>query len=199
MVSFKSAVLAATMAFASIAKAQYYIVPSSVPLSTRENWCASEISTCPLICQQVTTKKTLVNDCNADSLTYGCLCGNNQQPNISEYSLTLPFFICQEFVVQCRTNCGIDNTCASNCATDNPCGATDPKRYNTTSTASSSPTPPPSSTSAGPDTIFTGTPGGGSSTSSGKGKSMAAPAVEVGKAYGLAVLFGSMFVGFAML
>lgn len=29
-----------------------------------ENWCNSETSTCPIICQQTTNKKTLVNECN---------------------------------------------------------------------------------------------------------------------------------------
>lgn len=195
MVSFKSAVLAVTMAFVSIAKAQYYIDPDSVPLATRQSWCSSELSTCPIICQQTTSKPTLVNDCDPGTLTFGCLCGDNKQPNVSEYTLTLTFFICQEFVVQCRTNCGSDNTCASDCAQNNPCGATDPKRYNTTSTPSM--TTAASSTSAGLDTIFTGTPGGGSSNN--KGKSMAAPMAEIGRAYGLAVLLGSMFVGFALL
>ncbi|KAH0492443.1 hypothetical protein TgHK011_007397 [Trichoderma gracile] len=197
MVSLKSLLVTATMVAVSLAK-DYYIDPDSVPLSTRQNWCNSETSTCPLICQQTTDKKTLVNECNPKTLSYGCLCGDNKQPNISEYTLTLPFFICQEYVVQCRNNCGGDNTCASNCAEENPCGATDPKRYNTTATATQT-TAESTSTTAGPDTIFTGTPGGGSSSSSGKGKSMAAPAVEVGRAYGLAVLLGTMFVGFAML
>ncbi|KAL7908855.1 hypothetical protein GGI35DRAFT_452221 [Trichoderma velutinum] len=198
MVSFNSVVVAATMAFASLANAKsYYIDPDSVPLSTRQSWCNFELSTCPIICQQTTSKPTLVNDCSPESLSFGCLCGDNKQPNISEYTLTLPFFICQQFVIQCRAACGQDNTCASNCATDNPCGATDPKRYNSTSTATTT-TPAATSTTAGPDTIFTGTPGGGSG-SSGKGKSMAAPVAEVGRAYGLAVLLGSMFVGFALL
>ncbi|KAL7787849.1 hypothetical protein V8C37DRAFT_389775 [Trichoderma ceciliae] len=198
MVSFKSTVLAAAMAFASIATAQYSIDPDSVPISTRQAWCFQETSTCPLICQQTTTKPVLVNTCNADTLQYGCLCGNNKQPNISEFTLTLPFFICQEFVVQCRTNCGSDSTCASDCAQNNPCGATDPKRYNTTSSATTT-TAAATSTTAGPDTIFTDTPGGGSSSGGGKGKSMAAPMVEIGRAYGLAVVFGSLFVGFALL
>lgn len=200
MVSFKSAVAAATMAFVSLANAKsYYVDPDSVPLATRQAWCRSETSTCPIICQQTTSKPVLVNDCSPDTLSFGCLCGDNKQPNISEYTLTLPFFICQEFVVQCRTACGSDNTCASNCAEDNPCGATDPKRYNSTSTATTT-TAAATSTTAGPDTIFTGPAGSGSgSGSSGKGKSMAAPAVEVGRAYGLAVLLGSMFVGFALL
>ncbi|RFU77711.1 hypothetical protein TARUN_4529 [Trichoderma arundinaceum] len=198
MVSFKSAVLAATMTFASIAKADYYIEPDSVPLSTRQSWCSQELSTCPIICQQLTTKVTLVNDCNPKTLSYGCLCGNNQQPNISEYTLTLPFFICQEYVVQCVANCDGDNTCASSCQQDNPCGATNPKRYNTTSSATTS-TPEPTSTTAGADTIFTDTPGGGSSGGKGGKGSMAPPMVEIGRSYGLAVVLGSMFVGFAML
>ncbi|KAL7939719.1 hypothetical protein V8C35DRAFT_14390 [Trichoderma chlorosporum] len=193
MVSFKSAVVAATMAFASVAQG-YSIDPNSVPLSTRQNWCASETSTCPIICQQTTSKPTIVNDCDPNALTFGCLCGDNKQPNVSEYTLTLPFFICQEYVVQCRNNCGSDNTCASNCAEDNPCGATDPKRYNSTSTASTT-TAQATSTTAGPDTLFTGVPG----SSGGKGKSMAAPVADVGRAYGLSILLGSMFVGFALL
>ncbi|KAH6609418.1 hypothetical protein Trco_002764 [Trichoderma cornu-damae] len=197
MVSFKSAVLAATAALASIAKADYYIDPDSVPLSTRQQWCNQELSTCPIICQQMTSKTVLVNDCNAKTLQYGCLCGNNQQPNVSEYTLTLPFFICQEYVVQCVANCNGDNTCASSCQQDHPCGATNPKRYNTTTTSTTS-TPEATSTTAGPDTIFTNTPGGGKS-GSGKGESMAAPMVEIGRAYGLVIILGSMFVGFAML
>ncbi|PTB40741.1 uncharacterized protein TrAFT101_005908 [Trichoderma asperellum] len=197
MVSFKSVFLAATTAFAAVGQAQEQIDPDSVPLATRKSWCQYETSSCPLICSQITTKTTLVNECNPNTLQYGCLCGNNQQPNITEYSLTLPYFICQEFVVQCRNACGTDSTCATNCAVNHPCGATDPKRYNTTSTASTTvPEATPSTT--GSDTIFTNVPGT-TGSSGGKGKSMAAPAVEVSKAYGLAVLFGSMFVGFAML
>ncbi|EHK39800.1 hypothetical protein TRIATDRAFT_303083 [Trichoderma atroviride IMI 206040] len=198
MVSFRSVFLAATTAFAAVAQAQESIDPDSVPIATRTSWCSYETSSCPLICSQITTKKTLVNTCDPDTLQYGCLCGNNQQPNITEFSLTLPYFICQEFVVQCRNACGTDSTCATNCAVDHPCGATDPKRYNTTSSASSSiPDATPSASTTGADTIFTNVPG---TTSSGKGgKSMAAPAVEIPRVYGLAALFGSMFVGFAML
>ncbi|KAL6904809.1 hypothetical protein GGI43DRAFT_290442 [Trichoderma evansii] len=197
MVSFKSVFLAATTAFAAVAQAQSeQIDPDSVPLATRQSWCNYETSSCPLICSQITTKKTLVNTCDPNTLTYGCLCGNNQQPNITEYSLTMPFFICQQFVIQCRNACGTDSTCATNCAVDHPCGATDPKRYNTTSTASSTVPDATASTTGSDDTIFTGVPG--ATAGSGKGKSMATPSVQVSK-YGLAVLFGSMFVGFAML
>lgn len=111
----------------------------------------------------------------------------------------MPFFICQQFVVQCRNACGTDSTCATNCAVDHPCGATDPKRYNSTSTASNTvPEATPASTTGADDTIYTGVPGTTGGSGGKGGKSMAAPSVQVSK-YGLAVLFGSMFVGFAML
>lgn len=110
----------------------------------------------------------------------------------------MPFFICQQFVVQCRNACNTDATCATNCAVDHPCGATDPKRYNTTSTASSTVPESTTASTTGSDTIYTNV-GGSSGNSGGKGKSMAAPTVQVSKTYGLAVLLGSMFVGFALL
>ncbi len=70
-------------------------------------------------------------------LSYGCLCGNNLQPNVSEYSLTLPYFVCTEWGTQCVNACGSDNTCASACRQDHPCGAQRPKTNYTTTTSSS--------------------------------------------------------------
>jgi len=194
MTSLRSAALAATVVFASIAKAQYSIDPDSVPLSTRQAWCSSQTFQCPVICEQLSPLPTLVNECDPTTLTYGCLCGNNQQPNISEYSLTLPFYVCQQAGNDCVANCGQNNECSSACRQDHPCGATDPKRFNTTATASTTSVPTATQTSS--DTIFSGTPGSSGTSSS---KNAAISALEVGRAYGLAVVLGSMFVGFAML
>ncbi|KAK5992493.1 hypothetical protein PT974_05900 [Cladobotryum mycophilum] len=191
---FRSAVLAVAAVFTSVAQADYQIDPKTVPLSTRQAWCDSEKSVCPIICQQFPPGTTLVNQCDSTHLTYGCLCGNNKQPNISEYSLTLPYFVCTEFGNQCVKACGQDNTCASACRENNPCGATNPKRYNTTETASI----PAATTTSDDGTVFTGTPGETGSASH-PGKKGAAPALEVGRAYGLFIVLGSMFVGFAML
>jgi len=192
---FRSALVAVAAVFSSVAQADYVINPKSVPLSTRQAWCASELSSCPIICQQFPPGTTLVNKCDPDHLTYGCLCGNNQQPNISEYSLTLPYFVCTEYGNQCVKGCGQDNTCASACRANNPCGASNPKRYNTTSTASS-PTSSATSTDGG-DTIYTNVPG--ATASAHAGKKGAATSLDIGRTYGLFVVLGSMFVGFAML
>lgn len=105
----------------------------------------------------------------------------------------MPYFICQEFGNQCVKACGINNECSNDCRENNPCGASAPKRYNSTTTASS-----PSATETNEDALYTDTPGGKSKSK--KDKDNAAPAMlDVGRTYGLAVVLGSMFVGFAML
>lgn len=128
-----------------------------------------------------------------ETLKYGCLCGNGQQPNVSEYSLTLPYFVCQEWGNQCVNDCGGDSACASSCREDHPCGALNPKLENkTTQTASAS----ASATATGTDGVFTGLGDG----SSGDGKPNAAQrTLAFGQAYGLLVVGGSLFAGFALM
>ncbi|PNY26770.1 Uncharacterized protein TCAP_03294 [Tolypocladium capitatum] len=191
MPSFWSTVLATAAAFAAVAHADYIIDPNSVSLGTRQVWCTNEKNTCPLICQQMEPRTTLVNDCDPEQLTYGCLCGNNKRPNVSEYTLSLPYFICQEWGNQCVKACDT-NTCASDCREKHPCGATNPKRENATS--SSGKGNPTASKTDGANTIFTDGPDGGSGDKNGAGL-----AREVGRTYGMAIVVTSLFAGFALL
>lgn len=116
---------------------------------------------------------------------------------MSEYTLSLPYFICQEWGNQCVKACGYDNTCQSDCREKHPCGATDPKRENKTTSTSGSPT---ASKTDGPNTIYTDSPGGGSSGKGGSSdKKGAGVALEVGRTYGLAIVLTSLFAGFALL
>ncbi|CRK37183.1 hypothetical protein BN1708_016577 [Verticillium longisporum] len=46
-----------------------------------------------MICSQTSEGDPLVNDCNADALQYGCICSDGQKPNMTEYSLTLPYHL----------------------------------------------------------------------------------------------------------
>lgn len=184
-----------------------------------DRWCRDEKLTCPLICQQTEPRTTLVNDCDPvrpltalgaafleyekkesltraqDTLQYGCLCGNNMQPNISEYSLSIPYYVCTEWGRQCVTACKNDNTCASNCLQKNPCGASNPQRHNASATSSQGAT----ASQTGSNGIYTGPPGSaGADGASGK-KTGAGAALEVGRSYGFVVMFVGMFAGFAML
>ena len=90
------------------------------------------MSSCPLICEQYKPGGTEINDCDPETLTYGCLCENGLQPNVSEYSLTIPYFTCTEWGNQCVTRCDGDARCASSCREDHPCGALNPTRANKT-------------------------------------------------------------------
>lgn len=89
------------------------------------------------ICLQTSAHSSITreNDCVAKTLTYSCVCSNGITPNVSQYSLTLPYYICQEWGNQCVTACGQDNSCASACREDHPCGAQNPKTVNSTTTS----------------------------------------------------------------
>ncbi|KAF9699805.1 hypothetical protein EKO04_002332 [Ascochyta lentis] len=197
-------------AFAGLAAAQstsqndypYRIDPQSVSSANRQYWCDQNEAQCPLICLQqpgVTSSTTSDNECDPDQLTYSCVCENGVSPNITQYSQTLPFYICQEWGNQCVTNCNGDNTCANSCRADHPCGAQSPYKGNSTSSSTMSATSAPSgsATSNIPVTGF----GGAASTSAPSGGSTGAAAATFvpGAATSMAVLFGSVFFGFAVL
>ncbi|KAK0309373.1 hypothetical protein LTS16_003236 [Friedmanniomyces endolithicus] len=220
-----TASLLATTLLLSSASAQqetYSIDPNAVSNATRQVWCTSQQAQCPLICLQTANDaSTQQNACDPAQLTYACICGNGLSPNISEYSQTLPFFLCQEWGNECVANCNGDNLCQSNCRSQHPCGAQNPTRQNTsTLVVSTSTTAGGSQTSGGAagattSGVFSGfagassTGGAAASTAGGAASSatkasaaannMRAAALDVGRAFGLVGVVGLMFGGFAVL
>lgn len=232
-------VAAFSLASALLASAQqtYTIDPNSVDNNTRAFWCQSQQTQCPvcrttlcgdlsvpltihqLICLQppTNTGSTIENSCDPNGLTYSCVCGNGVSPNVSEYSQTLPFFLCQTWGNQCVSNCGNDNTCQSACRDDHPCGALNPTRQNTstltsTSTASASGSgtnAPAGATTSGGQTIYTGLggdapsntaeSGSAAATASSAAMAMRATVVHYGQSFGLITIVGAFFGGFALL
>ncbi|KAM5355200.1 hypothetical protein ACJ41O_001846 [Fusarium nematophilum] len=209
MPSLRTTILAVAASCVAVVNADYVIDPDSVPLDQRKVWCTTQKESCPLICEQTGDGGTKVNSCDPEELTYGCICDDGLQPNVSEYSLTIPFYVCQEWGNQCVTDCDGSNSCAQSCREDNPCGASDPKKYNTTGTATGTEAvkataSASASTTDDGSTIFTDAPGGGDDddsegSSSSSDNSNGSAALEAGRTWGLAVVLGSMFVGFAML
>jgi hypothetical protein len=191
----------------------------SVPIGTRDQWCTSQISECPLICLQTAGNSagTDANDCDPTSLSYDCICSNGISPNISEYSQTIPYFICTEYNSQCQTNCGNDNTCAAACVQQHPCGAQNPTRVNTStiSTMSSTSSAANAASTVSGSAVYTGFGGsggaaatttgssGGASSTSGSNSSSSDAARNIvlnfGQLYGLGVVATSIFAGFAFL
>jgi len=143
------------------------------------------------------SSSTATNTCDAASLTYSCVCGNGMSPNSSQYSETLPYFICQEWGVQCVSACGNNNTCQSACTQDHPCGAQSPTRVTTTSTISSATAAATTSNSAG--VVYNGPAGSASTSSSSDSNSGAHPALDLGNTWGLAMGVAGFFVGFTLL
>ncbi|KAL5615217.1 hypothetical protein BROUX41_005273 [Berkeleyomyces rouxiae] len=199
MVSFKSTVISIAVALATSVAAQaqsYTIDPNSVDISTRERWCSDQTIQCPMVCEQTAGGSPEVNTCDPESLSYGCLCSNRVQPNISEYSLTLPYYICTEWGNQCVKKCGNhNNECASACRQDHPCGALNPTRANATTTTSSSTASATASSSSGPALLSDS----GSSSGSSSSGSISMHTVEMGRVYGLTAVLGGLFMGFALL
>ncbi|KAG8163220.1 hypothetical protein KVR01_006517 [Diaporthe batatas] len=199
MPSFKTVFLSVATALVGTVRADYFIDPSSVPRTTRESWCRDERSACPLICMDQSGTGAQVNTCDPETLTYGCLCGDNTQPNVSEYSLTLPYFVCTEWGNQCEKGCGSDSTCASACRQDHPCGASHPRTANTTSTATSTASATSSSSAADETTVFNGPAGSSGSSSSSSSGAAVARSLETASMYAVSGTLGVLFVGFAYL
>jgi len=211
MPSFKLCAAVVAMTIIS-AQAQYSIDPDSVPLSTRTSWCQAQLASCPLLCLQnpgSTDSTTVANDCDPTSLTYSCVCGNGLTPSLANYSQTIPFFECQEYGNQCVAACDGDQSCQSGCRTNNPCGAQNPTRINTTSTSSmaSTTTLPAGASSGTAGIVYTGLGGGavatptgnsGSGSGSDTKKNGSQMALDLGRSYGLAVVFAGLFAGFAL-
>ncbi|OAP63664.1 hypothetical protein AYL99_02891 [Fonsecaea erecta] len=188
------------------------IDPNSVPLSTRQSWCDSQIAQCPLICLQTAgnSAATYANTCDPVGLTYSCICSNGLSPNASEYSQTLPYYICTEYNTQCQAACGNDNTCAAACVQDHPCGALNPTRVNTstiTTMPATSTVVGSAASTASDGVVYTGFGGGSAATTtaasggnSGSGSSAASRLViDIGQIYGLGVVAAGIFVGFGFM
>ncbi|KAL2063488.1 hypothetical protein VTL71DRAFT_5293 [Oculimacula yallundae] len=205
------AILAATLLSSSVhSQSIYTIAPDSVPLPTRQGWCSSQVASCPLLCLQLQgeSSTTAVNTCDAESLSYECICGNDKSPNATEFSQTLPFFECQEYGNQCVKACNGNTPCQSACRADHPCGAQNPTRVNlTTSTSSSSTNLPAGATTApGGAVVYNGlgggaaatTPAAGAQPTSNDSKSGSQMAMDIGRSYSSAVVFAGLFAGFAL-
>ncbi|CRG92058.1 hypothetical protein PISL3812_09113 [Talaromyces islandicus] len=196
-----SHILFVLVSIASLAITQT-IDPSSIPQATRDQWCQQQETSCPLICMQLpNSTSTESNTCDSTSLDYSCVCGNGQSPNASEYSQTIPYFICTAYNSQCQTNCNGDSTCQAACVQNHPCGAQDPKRYNTTSTAAATTTTTSSSNPG--DVIYTGwgTAAGAAATGSSDGNTGGASRplfVEIGQFHGLLVVVAGLVGGIAV-
>jgi hypothetical protein len=136
-----------------------------------------------------------------DTLQATCVCDNGISPNLTQYTQTLPYNICQQWGTNCVADCGIgENACADACRRDHPCGAQDPFKGNATSTssgASHSATAKPTGSRDASSTIpITGFAG---ATTSPDAPGAASSLVGFGASYGLAVTLVGIFASLTLL
>lgn len=130
----------------------------------------------------------ILNEYLQRTLAYYCVCSNNLSPNASQYSETIPYFVCTEHNNQCVNACASgDSICQSDCRTQNPCGAQAPTRVNVTTTTATHAT---SASSA----FVTNTKVGDAT-----GAAPKLVSVEMSHVYGLCVLVAGFVAGFAAL
>ncbi|KAK6536234.1 hypothetical protein TWF281_000477 [Arthrobotrys megalospora] len=167
---FSVSVAVALTSFLGAVSAQTYfpVNPEDIDLGTKQTWCLNQISSCGLLCLDQKSGSGFVNDCDVDTLQYQCICADNTVPNATEYSQTIPYFLCTYQVQNCIQNCGqFDPTCAEVCRTGRVCGASNPTRVTTTAGGSGKTTSAPSAT--------------GTSSGNGNGDDVAFDAATTGK------------------
>lgn len=122
----------------SLAAAQIYpvVTADDIDESTRDIWCIQQYETCTGLCQDQTQGGASINECYTEDLHFECICDDGSTPNATEYSLAIPFNLCQQSKQMCVDNCDGDQACASLCFTGKSCGATNPTRTNSTTTKS---------------------------------------------------------------
>lgn len=108
--------IAAVAFFTALASAQ--IDPSTVPAANRAQWCVAQKASCPSLCAQQSPEGSMAtssNTCDQRTLDYACVCASGLIPNATEFSQTIPYFICTEQNNQCVTNCNGNSACQSAC------------------------------------------------------------------------------------
>lgn len=136
-------ILLASVGLIGLSTAQVYppVNPDDIDINKRDQWCVDQQSTCPALCQDQEQVDAETNDCDAETLEFQCICENNVSPNMTEYSLTIPYHLCMQSITDCVENCGNGEAVCSNlCFTGKTCGASNPTLQNSTTT-SSAPTP----------------------------------------------------------
>ncbi|KFY80797.1 hypothetical protein V499_00379 [Pseudogymnoascus sp. VKM F-103] len=152
-----------------------YIDIANVDPQEAASWCIGERTGCQTLCDG----NAPTNDCDAQKLTYKCLCEDGSTPDLAKYKNTLPDFVCQANFAGCIKAHPNDAVGQGNCKTEiqDTCGTLNITDYKSGSgsgsssgSSSASETSSPSSSGAGGASETTG----GSTPSSTSGSGAAA-------------------------
>ncbi|OBT83644.1 hypothetical protein VE02_08033 [Pseudogymnoascus sp. 03VT05] len=177
-----------------------YIDVANVNPQEAASWCIGERTGCQTLCNG----NAPTNNCDAQKLTYKCLCVDGSTPDLAKYKNTLPDFVCQanfagcikahpnDAVGQGKCKSEIQDTCGTLNITDYKKGSGSGSSSGS-STSSASETSSPSSTGGASETTGGSTPsstsGSGAAASTSKGAAVA-NGIDIGAGVLAAGLFG---------
>ncbi|KAL5346548.1 hypothetical protein ACLOAV_008819 [Pseudogymnoascus australis] len=180
-----------------------YIDVANVDPQEAASWCIGQRTGCQTLCDG----NAPTNDCDAQKLTFKCLCEDGSTPDLAKYKDTLPDRVCQanfagcikahpnDAVGQGKCKSEIQNTCGTLSITDYEKGSGSGSGSDATSSGSASETAAPSSTGG------SGGAGGASETTGGSTPSStdgSAPAATSSDSAAVAMING-MDVGAGVL
>jgi len=94
---------ALTLVFTCVIAQNYPTIdPQSIDSSIRLTWCQQQKGVCVNLCQDQTHGAPNDNECSEDDLSYTCMCDNGFQPNMTQYSMTIPYNLCSLSVEACK-------------------------------------------------------------------------------------------------
>ncbi|KUM61073.1 hypothetical protein ACN42_g6053 [Penicillium freii] len=100
------------------------------------SYCSAQRNTCPEICNQ----GTKLNSCDPTTLKFGCVCNDGSIPDVTPYSQTVPFFVCQETYIQCINSHPNDAEGQRACKKAADCGSKNASAVTTTASSTMSST-----------------------------------------------------------
>ncbi|CAK7208927.1 hypothetical protein SBRCBS47491_000263 [Sporothrix bragantina] len=123
----RSSVFVTLSALGLVSATNFTIDVSSVPLTTRSNWCSAQGNTCTTLCDNSPT----ANSCDPNTLDYSCLCQNGSAPGLEYYLQSMPTFICEEAYSECNAQYAGNAAAQKNCTTSiqDQCGTLNPDNY----------------------------------------------------------------------
>lgn len=128
------------------------------------------------------------------TLNYTCTCSDNSTPNISDYTQTVPFYVCDQWVANCVDNHPDDLTGQAGCRSVT-CGSQNVSEAETTTSSAAPDATTSASSSSGTESPSTTTSSGAETSAT---ESSAAMAVHVVENYGTGILFAAMMALFGL-
>ncbi|KAJ2778957.1 hypothetical protein H4R18_004291 [Coemansia javaensis] len=98
--------------------------PNDVDIGVKVTWCNDNTNFCQNVCLNKTWGAPINDQCDADSLSWHCTCGNGKNPDPDTYTFPVMLYECQYEIYQCQTNCATgDIRCTQECQGDRNCTA----------------------------------------------------------------------------